>query len=57
MADDEHIRKVVGQKRETERPLQRMYVLWQRLVALGIDQPNKNERIRKVVGRSGEGER
>jgi hypothetical protein len=56
MNDDEHIRKQVGREREDERPLRRIWKLRERMQRLGIDlEVNKNERIRKIVGRSERG--
>ena len=56
--DSEHIRKTVGRTTEREkRPLERMWKLRQRLLELGVDLTKDDERIRKVVGRSGDGAR
>jgi ribulose 1,5-bisphosphate carboxylase large subunit-like protein len=56
--DSEHIRKTVGRTKEREkRLLERMWKLRQRLLELGVDLTKDDERIRKVVGRSGDGAR
>jgi hypothetical protein len=59
MSDEsEHIRKRVGRERDENRPLQRVWNLRERLRKLGVDlKANKDERIRKVVGRSERGAR
>ncbi len=45
------IRKQVGRPREEEKsPAQQLWDLRQRMLDLGIDFGNDNERIRKVVG-------
>ncbi len=57
MCNGKNIRKVVGRERE-KRPLQRVWKLRQRFLKLGVDlEKGKNERIRKVVGRSERGRR
>lgn len=53
MGHDENIRKKVGRKQE-KRPLQRVWELRQRLMKLGVEFDNKDERIRKIVSRSGQ---
>ena len=56
-ADEEYIRKVVGQRREPVRPLQQAYELSQRLRARGVNDKQDDERIRKVVGQPESGRR
>ena len=52
---DKHVRKTVG--RQTNPPddlLQRVWILRDRMLRLGIEFENDDERIRKVVGESRE---
>ena len=52
----EHIRKTVGSYSEPENPIQRVWRLRERMLHLGIEFEDDDERIRKIVGREGEGE-
>lgn len=56
-SDKERIRKVVGTHPDTENPVRRVWELRERMLRLGIDFGNDDERIRKVVGGSQRGER
>ena len=52
----EDVRKTVGRDRNLyQRPLQRVWILRERMRRLGIEFENDDERIRKVVGRSKHG--
>lgn len=55
--DKERIRKVVGMRPDTKNPVRRVWELRVRMLRLGIDFGNDDERIRKVVGGPQRGDR
>lgn len=56
-ARSERIRKIVGSRSESGNPVRRVWRLRERMLRLGIEFEDDDERIRKVVGRSERGER
>jgi hypothetical protein len=52
-SEGERIRKVVGSRSEPENPIRRVWKLRERMLRLGIDFDDDDERIRKVVGGNG----
>lgn len=50
--DEEEIRKTVGSYSGPENPIRRVWRLRERMLHLGIEFEDDDERIRKVVGRS-----
>jgi len=52
----EKIRKIVGSNSGAENPIRRVWHLRERMLHLGIEFEDDDERIRKVVGREKEGE-
>ena len=53
----EKIRKTVGGDSGAENPIRRVWKLRERMLHLGIEFEDDDERIRNVVGREGKGER
>jgi hypothetical protein len=53
----EKIRKIVGSDSGDENPIRRVRQLRERMLHLGIEFEDGDERIRNVVGREGKGER
>ncbi len=49
---DEDIRRIIGSYSESENPIRRVWQLRKRMLRLGIEFEDDDERIRKVVGRS-----
>jgi hypothetical protein len=50
--EEERIRKTVGSRSDPENPIRRVWTLRERMLRLGIDFDDDDERIRKVVGGS-----
>jgi hypothetical protein len=48
----ERIRQTVGVRSEPENPIRRVWKLGERMLHLGIELEEDDERIRKTVGRS-----
>jgi len=48
----EKIRKTVGSDPRAENPIRRVWKLRERMLHLGIEFEDDDERIRKIVGRS-----
>ena len=53
---DEDIRRTVGSYSGPENPIRRVWRLRERMLHLGIEFEDDDERIRKIVGREGKGE-
>jgi len=50
-SEGERIRKEVGSRSVSENPIRRVWQLRERLLHLGIEFEDDDERIRKLVGR------